>query len=78
MMEAVQTSETSANSYQSTRRYNPEYRNLLQFLLFKKYGVAWKSLCETASTCFEIRGATFKYLPYKNAGVWKQDITHDA
>jgi hypothetical protein len=24
MMEAVQTSETSVNSYQSTRRYNPE------------------------------------------------------
>jgi hypothetical protein len=24
MMEAVQTSETSINSYQTTRRYNPE------------------------------------------------------
>jgi hypothetical protein len=24
MMEAVQTSETLVNSYQSTRRYNPE------------------------------------------------------
>jgi hypothetical protein len=24
MMEAAQTSETSVNSYQSTRRYNPE------------------------------------------------------
>jgi hypothetical protein len=24
MMEAVQTSETSVNFYQSTRRYNPE------------------------------------------------------
>jgi hypothetical protein len=27
-MEAVQTSETSAHSYQSTRRYNPEDRHL--------------------------------------------------
>jgi hypothetical protein len=28
MMEAVQTSETSVNSYQSTRRYNPEDSHL--------------------------------------------------
>jgi hypothetical protein len=28
MMEAVQTSETLVNSYQSTRRYNPEDGNL--------------------------------------------------
>jgi hypothetical protein len=29
MMEAVQTSETSVNSYQSTRRYNPEDSHFL-------------------------------------------------
>jgi hypothetical protein len=28
MMEAVQTSETSVNSYQCTRRYNPEDSHL--------------------------------------------------
>jgi hypothetical protein len=28
MMEAVQTSETLVNSYQSTRRYNPENGHL--------------------------------------------------
>jgi hypothetical protein len=28
MMEAVQTSETSVNPYQSTRRYNPEDSHL--------------------------------------------------
>jgi hypothetical protein len=28
MMEAVQTSETSVNSHQSTRRYNPEDSHL--------------------------------------------------
>jgi hypothetical protein len=28
MMEAVQTSETPLNSYQSTRRYNPEASHL--------------------------------------------------
>jgi hypothetical protein len=30
MMEAVQTSETSVNSYQSTQRYNPEDGHLVQ------------------------------------------------
>jgi hypothetical protein len=33
-MQAVQTSETSVNSYQSTRRYNPEDSHLQTFGYF--------------------------------------------
>jgi hypothetical protein len=33
MMEAVQTSETLVNSYQSTRRYNPEDSHLLKLTI---------------------------------------------
>jgi hypothetical protein len=32
MMETVSTSETSVNSYQTTRRKNPKYRHLLPYL----------------------------------------------
>jgi hypothetical protein len=34
MMEAVQTTETSVNSYQSTRRYNPEDSHLQRYFIF--------------------------------------------
>jgi hypothetical protein len=36
MMEAVQTSETLVNSYQSTRRYNPEDSHLLVGFCFQR------------------------------------------
>jgi hypothetical protein len=47
MMEAVQTSETSVNSYQSTLRYNPEDSHLhyekLFYILCKSVSlVVWK------------------------------------
>jgi hypothetical protein len=36
MMEAVQTSETLVNSYQSTRRYKPEESHLHNYETFRK------------------------------------------
>jgi hypothetical protein len=33
MMEAVQTCETLVNSYQSTRRYNPDDRHLHYYII---------------------------------------------
>jgi hypothetical protein len=52
MMEAVQTAETSVNSYQSTRRYNPEdshlcthrHENLKSYIMalcFENLGNPW-------------------------------------
>jgi hypothetical protein len=37
MMEAIQTSETLVNSYQPTRRYNPEDSHRLGFLHDVRY-----------------------------------------
>jgi hypothetical protein len=35
MMQAASTAETSANFYQTTRRYNPEDSHLLHSVLYK-------------------------------------------
>jgi hypothetical protein len=37
MMEAVQTSETSVNIHQTTRRNNPKYRHLREVQLLARY-----------------------------------------
>jgi hypothetical protein len=43
MKVAVQTSEKLVNSYQSTRRYNPEDSHIENVMVFSGlYGIAWE------------------------------------
>jgi hypothetical protein len=67
MMEAVQTAETLVNSYQSTRRYNPEDSHLLS-VVSKLLFVIRNMLCQLLF--FHKPSDVNAVLPYRQYGIF--------
>jgi hypothetical protein len=62
MMEAVQISETSVNSYQSTRRYNPEDSHLqLNYCLIMRFILIFFSVSGFISFILSICGVSIQF-----------------